>query len=165
MKKLLFIFFTMIVLSISSYAQGSVATPYDTLGWDPPQEYTDWYSLRIFQLLSNPGGGYNRNMRDIDSLMYELVVYTDSTQLVIENDTLVFADNLSGQNAFTTTAEYDTVLVSGLDSLDVVVVNAREAVPSANDRLGVFLKPDTLIVGRASSGTSGLKYNWVWIKK
>lgn len=163
MKKLFLIIF--FAATASLFAQGSTDTPYDTLGWDPPAEYTTWYTLRIFELLSNPGGGYNRNMRDIDSLLYELVVYTDSKQLWIENDTLKISDSTAGMSAFTGQEQYDTVLVPGLDSLDVVVLTARESVPGANDDLSAKCLPDTLIAQRAASGTSGLKWNWVWVRK
>ena len=163
MKKLIIILF--FAASTFLQAQGSTTTPYDTLGWDPPTAFTTWYSLRIFELLSNPGGGYNRNMRDIDSLLYELVVYTDSKNLWIENDTLKFSDSTSGMSAFTLQEQYDTVLVPGLDSLDVVVVSPRESVPGANDILGAKCLPDTLICQRPASGTSGLKWNWIWIRK
>ena len=110
MKKLIIIF---LFFTGSLFAQGTLNTPYDTTGWDPPATYTQWYGLRIFTLLSNPGGGYNRNTRDIDSLMYELVVYTDTNQLAISNDTLVFANSMSGISTFSTTDQYDTVLISG----------------------------------------------------
>ena len=162
MKKLIIIFF---FFAASLFAQGSITTPFDTTGWDAPASYTDWYGLRIYNILSNPGGGYSRNMRDVDSLLYELVVYTDNSQLWIQNDTLKMSDSLSGMAAFTSTDQYDTVTVNGLDSNDVVIVTVREAIPAAEDRLGVFLSANTLIVGRAASGTSGLKYNWVWIRK
>lgn len=144
---------------------GDTDTPYATNGWDAPEAYSTYYNLPIYRLLSNPGGWININQRMVDSLFNALVVYTDTNQLYIENDTLKFSSNISGMDAFTTTAEYDTVVISGIDSLDVVIVSSREVVPSANDRLGVFLKSDTLIVGRPASGTSGLKYNWIWVSK
>lgn len=155
----------LILFNVGVQAQGSVVTPYDSVGWDAAAEYTSHYGLRIFELLSNPGGLPNRNMRDIDSLMYELVVYTDSVQLEIENDTLKFSNSMSGMSAFTGTEQYDTVLVSGLDSSDVVVVSPRENVPGANDILGARCLTDTLICQRPASGTSGLKWNWIWIRK
>ena len=163
MKKLIIILF--FAASIFLQAQGSTTTPYDTLGWDAPTAFTTWYSLRIFELLSNPGGGYNRNMRDIDSLLYELVVYTDSKNLWIENDTLKFSDSTSGQSAFTLQEQYDTVAIAGIDSNDVVVVSPREAVPGANDILGVTVQSGQIICNRPASGTSGLKWNWIWIRK
>jgi len=163
MKKLIIIFF--LAATTFLQAQGSTTTPYDTLGWDAPTAYTTWYSLRIFELLSNPGGGYNRNMRDIDSLLYELVVYTDSLQLYIQNDTLKHASYMSGQSAFTGTEQYDTVTITGIDSSDVVVVSVREAVPAAEDILGVTVQSGQIICNRQAAGTSGLKWNWIWIRK
>lgn len=166
MKKILiFISIFFICLQANIFGQGSTTTPFDTLGWDAPHSYSQWYALRYFTLLSNPGGGYNRNMREIDSLMYELVVYTDTNSLSIRNDTLTHSQYMSGQGAFTLTEQFDTVLITGIDSSDVVVVSVREATPGANDILGVTVQAGQIIANRPASGTSGLKWNWIWIRK
>lgn len=166
MKNLLKITIFVALLSCSSmFGQGLTTTPFDTTGWSPPASYTTWYGLRIFTLLSNPGGGYNRNMRDIDSLMYDLVVYTDTSQMYIGNDTLRFASGMSGIGVFNSTDQYDTVSVPGIDVNDVVVVTIRDQIPGANDALGVSVSAGKFIVVRAAAGTSGLKYNWIWIRK
>jgi hypothetical protein len=133
---------------------------------DAPSGYTSYYSFRKWAENANPGSdSLNANWDEIDQVLYDLIVYTDTSQMFIRNDSLLFADEASGQDAFVTTAEFDTVLVPGVDSLDVIVVSAREAVPAPEDILGVYLKADTLIVGRTAAGTSGLKYNWIWIRK
>jgi len=165
MKSLIFIL--LICLSTLSFAQvrktGSLASPYSISGWDAPIDSTTYYKLKIFQLLTNPGGWINRNTREIDSLFNALIVLTDTKQLIINNDSLVFSDTLSHQSAFSTTDTVDTVSVPGIDSLDVVVISAREVNPQAY--LWVQVKNNMIIVNRSAGTVSGLKYNWIWIRK
>ena len=164
MKKILL----MLLIAVSfAYGQkkGSTATPYSVDGWDSPADSTEYYNLAIFQLLSNPGGWINRNTRAIDSLFNALVVFIDTSQLALQDDTLRFSNYMSGQGQFNDDAQYDTVNVIGIDSLDVVTVSAREAVLTANDLLSVKIVDDKIIIQRPASGTSGLKYNWIWIRK
>lgn len=168
MKRIFLLIFILVLIGSGTSAQtkkGSTATPYSTLGWDAPVEYSQYYGLYIYRLLSNPGGWVNKQTVRIDSLFNELIVFTDTTQLNIQNDTLRISNYAAGQNSFSGTAQYDTTLVSGIDSLDVVVVSVRESIPTANDLLGVKVIAGKIIVMRPSSGTSGLKYNWYWIRK
>ena len=156
-----------VVCSMPVKAQniGDTSTPYDTTGgWDAPEEFTGHYGLPIYRLLSNPGGWINISQRMIDSLFYALIVYTDSLQHVIRNDTLINSPYASGIGAFSSTDSSDTVIVLGLDSLDIINVSARGTY-NVNDILKVQIKQDTLIVNRNSSGTSGLKYDWIWKRK
>ena len=163
MKKILFIL--LIAVSFTYGQNRSTATPYSISGWDDPADSTQFYKLAIFQLLSNPGGWINRNTRAIDSLLNALIVFIDTSQMALEDDTLKFSNYMSGQGQFNDDAQYDTVNVIGIDSLDVVVVSARETVLTANDLLSVKLIDDKIIIQRPASGTSGLKYNWIWIRK
>jgi len=145
--------------------KGSTDTPYSTEGWDAPADSTAWYKLFIYRLLSNPGGYINLNTAKIDSLLNALVVLLDTTQHNIVNDTLRNSPYSMGQDAFAGTAQTDTVLVNGLDSMDTFLVTIREATPTANDLLGVKLINNKAIIQRPSSGTSGLKYNWYWRRR
>lgn len=165
MKRIFSIVAFIFIITAVGYSQGDVTSPYSTTGWDAPYGYTTHYGLPIYTLLSNPGGWINKSQKAVDSLLYALVVYTDQKQLYIRSDTLVISDSLSFQGAFTGTAQYDTTVVPGADSLDVVCATAREAVLTANDLLSVYVKQDTVIVARPASGTSGLKYNAIWIRK
>ncbi len=165
MKFIKFIIPIIFIVSALTFAQGSIATPYDTTGWDPPNSYSTHYSLRIFTLLSNPGGGYNRNMRQIDSLMYALVVFTDTNQLAIVNDTLVFSDRMSGIASFTGTDQVDTLAILGFRPTDILTVSVRDTIPTSNDLLGVYPATDTAYIKRAAAGISGLTYSWIWVKK
>lgn len=136
-------------------------------GQDAPSGYTTYYNFRKWAENANPSSdSLNANWDDIDQVLYDLIVFTDSTELKIQNDTLRLALKvIKGNDAFSGTKQHDTVTVSGIDSLDVAVVNVREGIPAANDNLGVYLKADTLIVSRNASGTSGLKYNYIIIKE
>jgi len=167
MKKI-FILLFLVVLScqIKVYSQGSTRTPEDTTNWDLPAGYTSHYGLYVFKLLTNPGGRINLNTEHIDSLLYSLIVYTDTAQMIIRNDTLVLSNNMSGTHAFTTTAGSDSVAISGMDSLDVIIVTPLSAAYNVNDILSVDEHTGYFKVYRNSSGgTSGLTYNYVWIKK
>jgi hypothetical protein len=144
---------------------GDITSPYSTTGWDAPADSTKYYKLFIFTLLTNPGGWRNLNTALIDSLLNELVVFTDPKQLWIVNDTLHFSDTLSYQGAFDTTSQYDTVIVPGADSLDVAVISIREDIPTANDILSVKIIDNAIIAQRPASGTSGLKYNVIWLRR
>ena len=86
MKKYIFIF--LLFFTIKGFAQGSTTTVFDTTGWSPAAGYSQYYKLYYFDLLSNPGGRYNINTRNIDLLLDSLIVYTDTSELYILNDTL-----------------------------------------------------------------------------
>ena len=164
MKKILL----MLLIAVSfAYGQkkGSTATPYSVDGWDSPADSTEYYNLAIFQLLSNPGGWVNRNTKAIDSLFNALIVYTDTSQMIVEDEQLRFSNYMSGHGQFDGDVQYDTVSVIGVDSLDVITVTAREAILTANDLLSIKVEDNKIIIQRPASGTSGLKYNWVWIRK
>lgn len=102
----------------------------------------------------------------LDSALATLHTYTDTKQFYVKNDTLIFSDTLFGQAQFNSTDSSDTVTISGLDSSDVVTASPRESNYNVNDILFVYLKPNKIIVVRnKSGGTSGLKWNWIWLRK
>jgi len=154
MKKLLILFSILFIFS-NIFAQ-----------FDPPSSYTKWQRLRLWAQKARPSAdSLNKNWTDLDSLLNALIVLTDTTQLEIVNGVLIFSQYSSGHNSFTTTAQTDTVSILGLDSGDVFIVNVRETVPGANDLLSVKLINNKAIIQRPASGTSGLKYNWIWRRK
>jgi hypothetical protein len=65
-----------------------------------------------------------------------------------------------GVDTFTTTAEADTVEISGALATDLYLVTGRGGSVDQQDVLQVEAKADTLIVHRLSGGASGLVYNW-----
>lgn len=70
-----------------------------------------------------------------------------------------------GQDAFTTTATKDTVIISGAESTDVYVIQPISETLDAQDiQFQVNAKSDTLVVTRPSSGASGLGYYWIRFK-
>ena len=162
MKK---IFFLVIVCSTLIFSQGLTRTPYDSVGWSLPAGYTPYYGLYIFNLLSNPGGRINLNTQKIDSLLHALIVYTDTKNLIIRNDTLIISDTASGIHAFTSTNNVDSVAIVGFDSLDVLIASPMEAAYNVNDILFIEKRTGYFKVWRNSGGSSGLKYNWIWIRK
>lgn len=62
--------------------------------FDPPSLYTKYYRLRGWELDENPSAdSLNQNWVDVDSLLNELIVFTDTNQMKIENDTLKFSQD------------------------------------------------------------------------
>jgi len=118
MKKL---FLFLLLFVATSYGQYN---PYNISGWDAPYTFTGqplakppwslsygYYNLGIFTIGSNPGGWLNRNFWAIDSLMQSLVVYTDTTQFKIVNDTLQFSEVVAAKldTNFSIYASVDTL--------------------------------------------------------
>lgn len=165
MKKIFLILLLLISVSYAQRKTGSLASPYSIAGWDTLYGTTTHYSLPIYRLLSNPGGWINRSQRAIDSLFNKLIVLTDTTQLVIVNDTLRYSSSSSGIGTFSGTAETDTIPIVGLDSSDVVLVTVRDSIPTSNDILSVKLIANKAIIQRAAGGTTGLPYNWIWRRR
>ena len=149
----------------TNFAQGTTTTPYDTTGWSPPAGYSTWYRFYIYTLMTNPGGRINLNTVKMDSLFHALIVYTDTTQLVIKDDTLMISNHASGIGSFSGTAQYDTTLVPTLKSTDVVTVTVKDSIPTANDIISVRLLAGKIIVQRPASGTANLAYYWAWRKR
>ena len=107
----------------------------------------------------------NQDKVTLDSVIYSLIVYTYQDQLIIKNDTLVISDSASGQHAFTTTATSDSVAVYGMTASDVIVLTSQGTSYNVNDLLYVNEHTGYFKVYRNSGGTSGLAYNWIWIKR
>lgn len=153
MKKILFI----ILLLTASVMYGQIT---------PPRDSTAYYKFKLWNQGDNPGdSALNQNWKDIDYNLYNLVVITDSTQLVISDDTLKFSPYASGFETFETTATVDTITNSAFSSSDIFVVSPAHPTVTGNDVLSIVAEMGRAIVRRPSSGTSGLKYNWIRIKK
>lgn len=132
--------------------------------FDDPSDYTTNYSLRMWDQGDNPSSdSLNANWVDVDSLVHELIVYTDPVQMTIGDDTLKFVDSFSGLAAFTTTDSLDTLVITGIDSLDVFLINARESAPEG--QIWGEITDDTVFVNRSDMTVSGLKYNYAWVRK
>ena len=168
MKKL-FLLLTICILSVNIQAQV----------YDEPIDSTTHYNLRLYaQSAQIPAEILNDDKNTIDSVMYSLIVWTDSTQFVTVLDTnitttghltLKISNYASGSDSFVTTATADTFTVSGADTLteaDDIFLIQPYGTPNANDVLGYsVLGDDKVIVTRPASGSSGLKYKWRWIKR
>jgi len=162
MKKILFI---IVLFTGLMFPQGLTRSLFDTTGWSLPGGYSQYYNLYYYTLLSNPGGRINLNTKKLDSLLHALIVFTDTKQLYIRNDTLVISDTASGIHAFTSTDSVDSVAIAGFDSLDVLVASPMKAAYNVNDILFIEKRTGYFKVWRNSGGSSGLKYNWIWIRK
>lgn len=75
--------------------------------------------------------------------------------------TLALGTTVVGQDTFTTTAEADTVLISGALATDFYLLTGCGGSVDQQDVLQAEAKADTLIVHRLASGASGLVYNWL----
>ena len=81
---------------------------------------------------------------------------------VIIVDTAVVA----GRDAFGTTLEKDTVVISGAEATDIYLITPiSETIDAQDNVIQATAKEDTLIVTRPASGASGLEYFWLRIKQ
>jgi len=167
MKK---IFLLLIICILSVNIQAQV--------YDEPIDSTTHYNLRLYaQSARIPADILNDDKETIDSVMYSLIVWTDTLQHVVVTDTGITSTHLvfkisnyaSGSDAFTTTATTCTVTVAGADTLteaDDIFLLTPYGVPNANDVLGYTVLGDNqIIVNRPASGSSGLKFKWRWIRR
>ena len=166
MKKL-FLLLTICILSVNIKAQV----------YDEPIDSTTHYNLRLYEQSARvPAEILNDDKETIDSVMYSLIVWTDSLQYIMVVDTNVTKTHLTfkisnyatGSAAFTTTATTCSVVVAGADTLDEdndIFLLTPYGTTNANDVLGYTVSVDTLIVNRPASGSSGLKFKWRWIKR
>lgn len=72
--------------------------------------------------------------------------------------------SVAGTNAFTTTAEHDTVVISGVTATDIFVVSGKSATLDQQDVLQWTCTTDTLFVHRLAAGQSGLNYSYIRVK-
>lgn len=168
MKKL-FLLLTICILSIQIQAQV----------YDEPIDSTEHYNFRLYaQSARVPAEILNDDKIAMDSLIYSLIVWTDSVQFVTVLDTNVTSTHLTlkisnyatGSDSFVTTATTDTVTITGADTLmeaeDIFLIQAYGATISSNDVLSYTVLGDNqIVIRRPSSGTSGLKYKWRWIRR
>lgn len=166
MKKLIILFF--LVFAVNAAAQV----------FDEPIDSTTNYAFRLYaQSARVPFTILNEDKEKIDSLIYALIVWTDSTQFIMVVDTnvtttphlvLKISNYSTGTDTFTTTLTADTVdLIADTLILgqDIFWINAYGTV-NANDVLSYsFTSDNNLIVTRPASGTSALIYSWRWIKR
>lgn len=68
-------------------------------------------------------------------------------------------------NAFSGTAQTDTVTVAGLLGTETILVAPRGATVSGNDVLSAIPYAGKFVVFRPASGTSGLKYQYFIIRR
>lgn len=145
--------------------------------YDDPIDSTAHYNLRLYaQSARIPASILNDDKIMIDSVLYSLIVWTDSVQYVVVLDTNISSTNLvlklsnyaTGSAVFTTTATTCTVSVAGADTLteagDIFMVTPY-GTTNANDVLSYTVSDTDIIVSRPASGTSGLKFKWYWIKR
>lgn len=147
--------------------------------FDEPIDSTEHYSLRLYaQSARVPASILNEDKEKLDSLIYNLIVWIDTTQFIMVVDTsitstphLVFkiSNYATGVDSFVTTATVDTFAVTAVDTLnlneDIFFIQAY-GTTNANDVLGyTLLDPNKVIVNRPGSGTSGLLYNWRMIRR
>jgi hypothetical protein len=168
MKKI-FLLLTILIITVQIQAQV----------YDEPIDSTAHYHLRHYaQSARIPASILNDDKTTIDSVMYSLIVWVDSTQYQLVLDTAItttghltfkVSNYATGTDTFTTTAEHDTVVIAGADSLgetsDLFFLQPYGSSITSNDVLSYTVNYDTLFVHRPASGTSALKFKWRWIKR
>lgn len=85
----------------------------------------------------------------------------DSTAMVFADGSVQFGTASGGSDAFTTTAETDTVTVVGAGVNDIYTVTLKgTAAPAAADLCAVEALAGKFVVHRSAAGTSALAYYW-----
>jgi len=85
----------------------------------------------------------------------------DSTAMVFADGSHQFGVTAGGTNAFSGTAEHDTVAVTGASVNDIYTVTIKgAAAPAAADLFAVEALATGFAVHRSAAGTSGLEYYW-----
>ena len=85
----------------------------------------------------------------------------DSVGNIIVAGTITGNALTRGTNAFTTTAETDTVIISGASVNDFYTITLTgTAAPSANDAIRLEVIATGFVLHRSAAGTSGLTYFW-----
>jgi len=167
MKILLFL----LLLTISVFAQV----------YDEPIDSTNHYNLRLYEQGARvPAAILNEDKMIIDSVLYSLIVYTDTLHFVmvldtnISNSLLTFkiSNYSNGISSFSGTNTTDTFTVSGsaTDTLkierDLFWLQPIGSSITSNDVLSYsILAPRSIIVTRPAAGTSNLQYSWRWIRR
>jgi hypothetical protein len=115
----------------------------------------DLRNIGAITFSGNAGGGIYIS-RDASGNM----VFADSAGLTEYTLTQLAARR--GSNAFSDTAETDTVTVSGATISDYYYITITgTTVPSTTDAFAVEATSTGFIIRRSASGTSGLTYNWL----
>jgi hypothetical protein len=155
MKKLLLI--TILLISAKCYSQV----------FDEPYDSTTHYKLRLYEQGARSSAiVLNNDKRTIDSVLYSLITYTDPNQFVILNDSiLTFAEGFSGIGTFSGTDAQVTVTLDSISTGDVVLLTPIGGTHNANDLLRVSVTNGSFTVTRGSSGTSGLTFFYIWIRR
>lgn len=166
MKKLIFL---LILFSFTAFSQV----------FDEPIDSTKHYNLRLYaQSARIPAEILNEDKQIIDSVLYSLIVYTDSLQFIMVYDSAVTTNGLTfkisnysnGIDAFSGTSETDTFTVASNDTLnlskDLFFIQPYGNSITANDILTYyFIVPNSVVVQRLSGGTNNLPYVWRWIRR
>jgi len=85
----------------------------------------------------------------------------DSTAMVFADGSIQFGTASGGADAFTTTAETDTVTVVGAGVNDIYTITLKgTAAPAAADLCAVEALAGKFVVHRSAAGTSALAYYW-----
>jgi len=148
--------------------------------FDEPIDSTDHYAFRLYaQSARVPNTILNEDKSKMDSLIYALIVWVDSSQHILIADPeiaptghLVFktSNYATGFDQFTSTLTADTFTVTGTDTLevnrDVFLFAPYSATITSNDVIAyTILSPNKVRAVRPASGTSGLLYRWRWIRR
>lgn len=148
---------------------GDTSSVYGVDGWDPPSStlIPHYQSIRLFDLLSNPGGWINYNWRAIDSILYETVIYLDTAMYHIQTDTLRPSPASFGTGQFSGTTDADTLYIPDIREGDVVFIQPATAGAVTGLDWCTADVQDSIVVVRREGGvssTDNLYYYWHWIR-
>ncbi|MDP4194814.1 MAG: hypothetical protein Q8940_07185 [Bacteroidota bacterium] len=122
--------------------------------------YSQWYD------------SLSRGLDSIDRDIHDLIVYTDSSWLYVQNDTLKVKGNKiplisSGVSSFSGSQISDTLFITGAKTTDIYFVSPIGPCPTCggNDLLRVEAVTNKAIVWRNSGGAPNLSFYWIRVEK
>ena len=128
------------------------------------------YTGKQWQRVQYVGG----EEQDFNALTAVTIVTTGAVEVAgllsidggIDGVVIVDTAVVAGRDAFGTTLEKDTVVISGAEATDIYLITTiSETIDAQDNVIQAVAKEDTLIVTRPASGASGLEYFWLRIKQ
>jgi len=89
-----------------------------------------------------------------------------NTSFIVGSDgSLDGGSTFTGRNSWTTTAQHDTVTITGAANTDNYFITLKAATaPGATDAYTVEPTATGFIIHRGAAGTSGLEYMWMRVR-
>uniref|UniRef100_A0A6H1ZP07 Uncharacterized protein n=1 Tax=viral metagenome TaxID=1070528 RepID=A0A6H1ZP07_9ZZZZ len=152
----------------NSLTIGSSGSGYDALFWSGTAgDYLQWDASSVVLNVVGTNATTAVNVSDGNVTITDDLTVSGTTTLTTPRLASIYADSavVIGVDAFTTTAETDTVTIAGALATDIYIVSSKyTAGVDQQDILQWEALAGKLVVHRLASGESALGYTWIRIK-